>query len=175
MYSQQGVIAMRVMRLLAVATAVLAIPGSGLLANSWGDGKPFREVLRVVAEEPVQIDWRMLASLSLESGEAPAALAALDGKRVVIAAFIVPLEDDMQRADEFLLVPYFGACVHTPPPPPNQMVYVKMKDSKMIRIGWWDPVNFEGVLHLKQVESVYGPSYFEMEGLESKPYAPPSK
>lgn len=166
---------MKVLGRVAFALTVLAVPGSNLLAGSWGDGKPFHEILKVVAEDPVPIDWRMLASLSLENGEAPPALAALDGKRVVIAAFIVPLEDDMQRADEFLLVPYFGACVHTPPPPPNQMVYVKMKDRKMIRIGWWDPVNFEGVLHLKQVDSVYGPSYFEMEGLESKPYTPPSK
>jgi hypothetical protein len=23
-------------------------------------------------------------------------------------------------------VPYFGACIHVPPPPPNQIVYVRM-------------------------------------------------
>ena len=28
---------------------------------------------------------------------------------------------------EFFLVPYFGACIHVPPPPPNQIVYVKME------------------------------------------------
>lgn len=166
---------MQILRKLAAVAALLVFPGGTLVASSWGDGKSFHEVLNVVANDPVPIDWRTLASLSLEDGKAPPALAALDGKRVVIAAFIVPLEDDMQRADEFLLVPYFGACVHTPPPPPNQMVYVRMKDRKMIKIGWWDPVNFEGILHLKQVESVYGPSYFEMEGLESKPYTPPAK
>ena len=43
---------------------------------------------------------------------------------VRIAAFIVPLEDNMQESDEFLLVPYFGACIHTPPPPANQIVLV---------------------------------------------------
>jgi hypothetical protein len=166
---------MQILRNLAALAALVAVPGGTLMASSWGEGKPFREVLEYVADDPVPIDWRTLASLSLEDGKAPPALAALDGKKVVIAAFIVPLEDDMQRADEFLLVPYFGACVHTPPPPPNQMVYVRMKDRKMIKIGWWDPVNFEGILHLKQVDSVYGPSYFEMEGLESKPYTPPAK
>ena len=156
-------------------TLLLAIPARGLLAETAGEPNSFRDILVSLSEDPVQIDWRTLAALNLETGEAPAALKALDGKRVVIAAFIVPLEDDMQRADEFLLVPYFGACVHTPPPPPNQMVYVKMKDRKMIKIGWWDPVMFEGVLHLKQVESVYGASYFEMEGLESKAYTSPGK
>ncbi|HET9065669.1 MAG TPA: DUF3299 domain-containing protein [Gemmatimonadales bacterium] len=137
--------------------------------------RSFAEVLHLVADDPVPIDWRALAALDLETGNAPAALKALDGKRVIIAAFIVPLEDDMQAADEFLLVPYFGACVHTPPPPPNQMVYVKMKDRKTVKIGWWDPVHFVGVLHLKEVESPYGASYFEMEGLESRPYKPATK
>ena len=88
---------------------------------------------------------------------------------MILTAFIVPLEDDMQSADEFLLVPYFGACVHTPPPPPNQMVYVKMKDRKTVKIGWWDPVRFVGVLRLAEVESPYGAAYYEMEGLESRP------
>src|SRR5690606_39942329 len=137
-----------------VQTCALPI-SRGLLAETAGEPNSFRDILVSLSEDPVQIDWRTLAALNLETGEAPAALKALDGKRVVIAAFIVPLEDDMQRADEFLLVPYFGACVHTPPPPPNQMVYVTMKDRKLIKIGWWDPVNFEGILHLKQVEWVY--------------------
>jgi hypothetical protein len=163
------------LRRLLAGLMLLAIPGSEVMAGVVGSGVSFRDALRLVADDPVPIDWRMLASLDLETGRAPPALAALDGKRVVIAAFIVPLEDDIQRADEFLLVPYFGACVHTPPPPPNQMVYVKMKDRRQVRIGWWDPVLFEGVLHLKQVESVYGASYFEMEGLESKPYQAPKK
>jgi len=123
-----------------------------------------------VIDEPVLIDWRTLGALDLESGKAPAALQALDGKLVKIAAFIVPLEDNMQEADEFLLVPYFGACVHTPPPPPNQMVYVKMQGRKTVKIGWWDPVMFEGIIRLKQTESPYGASYYEMEGVASKPY-----
>jgi hypothetical protein len=167
---------MQVLRRMLLNLVVIAFPlGGALLAAPTGEGLSWREAVALVADDPVPIDWRTLAALDLETGRAPAALAALDGKRVVIAAFIVPLEDDMQQADEFLLVPYFGACVHTPPPPPNQMVYVKMRGRKTIKIGWWDPVMFEGILHLKQVESPYGASYFEMEGLESKPYTPPSK
>ena len=154
---------------------LLLVPGAELLAGSVASGLSFRDVLSLVADDPVPIDWRTLAALDLQTGKAPPALQALDGKAVVIAAFIVPLEDDMQQADEFLLVPYFGACVHTPPPPPNQMVYVKMRGRKTVKIGWWDPVHFVGILHLKQVESPYGASYFAMEGLESKPYKPPTK
>jgi len=53
---------------------------------------------------------------------------ALDGQEVRIPGFIVPLElDEAGRVTEFFLVPYFGACIHVPPPRPNQMVYVVMK------------------------------------------------
>jgi hypothetical protein len=53
---------------------------------------------------------------------------ALDGQYVKLPGYIVPLESDAGgMLDEFLLVPYFGACIHVPPPPPNQIVYVKLK------------------------------------------------
>jgi len=52
----------------------------------------------------------------------------LEGKEVRIPGFVVPLElDDAGNVTEFFLVPYFGACIHVPPPPPNQMIYVIMK------------------------------------------------
>lgn len=166
---------MAVLKRIVLGLVMLVVPGTELLAGTVASGLSFRDALALVADDPIPIDWRTLAALDLETGKAPPALQALDGKQVVIAAFIVPLEDDMQQADEFLLVPYFGACVHTPPPPPNQMVYVKMRGRKTVKIGWWDPVHFVGILRLKQVESPYGASYFEMEGLESKPYKPPAK
>jgi uncharacterized protein len=51
----------------------------------------------------------------------------LNGQRVRIPGFVVPLEMNPNgTVREFLLVPYFGACIHVPPPPPNQIVYVKM-------------------------------------------------
>ena len=51
-----------------------------------------------------------------------------DGKRVKIPGFVVPLEGTAERTTEFLLVPYFGACIHVPPPPSNQIVYVKFDE-----------------------------------------------
>ncbi|NJD31970.1 MAG: DUF3299 domain-containing protein [Gammaproteobacteria bacterium] len=51
--------------------------------------------------------------------------AALDGRMVRLPGFIVPLEIDAEgRVTEMFLVPFFGACIHVPPPPPNQIVYV---------------------------------------------------
>lgn len=52
---------------------------------------------------------------------------ALDGANVKIPGFIVPLDIGRDGlVSEFFLVPYFGACIHVPPPPPNQIVYVRM-------------------------------------------------
>ena len=53
---------------------------------------------------------------------------SLDGQWVKIPGFVVPLElDDAGKVTEFFLVPYFGACIHVPPPPANQMVFVTLK------------------------------------------------
>jgi hypothetical protein len=51
--------------------------------------------------------------------------AALDGQTIRIPGYLLPLEFSGKRVTEFLLVPWVGACIHTPPPPPNQIVYVK--------------------------------------------------
>jgi hypothetical protein len=51
----------------------------------------------------------------------------LSETQVKIPGFIVPLViDPSGLVSEFFLVPYFGACIHVPPPPPNQIVYVKL-------------------------------------------------
>ena len=51
---------------------------------------------------------------------------SLNGKYVKIPGFVVPLEGNAEVTTEFLLVPYFGACIHVPPPPSNQIVHVKL-------------------------------------------------
>jgi hypothetical protein len=49
----------------------------------------------------------------------------LDGTQVKLPGYIVPLEvSEEGRTTEFLLVPYYGACIHVPPPPSNQIVHV---------------------------------------------------
>nr|BFE93749.1 hypothetical protein GCM10020185_42850 [Pseudomonas brassicacearum subsp. brassicacearum] len=51
---------------------------------------------------------------------------ALDGQQIRLPGYIVPLEvSEEGRTTDFLLVPYFGACIHVPPPPSNQIVHVK--------------------------------------------------
>ena len=122
------------------------------------------------SQEPIAVDWRMLGGLNYMTGEISDTLRKLDGKIVKVPGFIVPLEDYMEEAAEFLLVPYFGACVHSPPPPPNQIVYVTMNNKRRVKIGWWDPVWMEGKLVIKEVESAYGMVGFQLEGVRTTPY-----
>lgn len=51
--------------------------------------------------------------------------AALDGQTVRLPGYVLPLEITGKKVTEFLLVPWVGACIHTPPPPPNQIVHVR--------------------------------------------------
>lgn len=63
----------------------------------------------------------------------------LDGKDVRIPGYVLPTEYSGDTVVEFLLVPYVGACVHTPPPPLNQMVHVRV-DGGFANQGLFTPV-----------------------------------
>lgn len=60
----------------------------------------------------------------LRKKRAGAVVEELDGAAVKIPGYLLPLEYSGRAVTEFLLVPWVGACIHTPPPPPNQIVHV---------------------------------------------------
>ena len=55
-------------------------------------------------------------------------MPGLDGRVVKLPGYVLPLDFDGTLVKSFLLVPYVGACIHVPPPPPNQIVFVQPKD-----------------------------------------------
>ena len=71
--------------------------------------------------------------------------AALDGQFVRIPGYLLPLDFSGKEVTEFLLVPWVGACIHTPPPPPNQIVHVK-PDKPFQSAGLYAPVWVTGRL-----------------------------
>ncbi len=125
----------------------------------------------VVAEEAVNIDWRVLAGLDYANGKATDTLKKLEGKLVRIPGFVVPIDDFQEEGAEFLLVPYYGACVHTPPPPPNQIVMVTMAGKKSIKMNLFDAVWLSGRLKISSVESPYGTVGYQLEGMKVEPYS----
>jgi uncharacterized protein len=83
---------------------------------------------------------------------------------------MVPLDDSARGVTEFILVPYYGACIHTPPPPPNQMVYVKMNGNRRVEVNLWDPIWIEGELHVSEIDSPYGAIGHQLAGVSISPY-----
>lgn len=124
-----------------------------------------------VRDDAVNIDWRVLAGLDYSNGKATDTLKKLEGKVVRIPGFVVPLDDFQEEGAEFLLVPYYGACVHTPPPPPNQIVMVEMTGKKAIKLNLFDAVWMSGKLKIASVESPYGTVGYQLEGLKVEPYS----
>jgi hypothetical protein len=113
-------------------------------------------------EGPGEVTWGTLRGLDPKTGVAKPEVKALEGKIARVAGYLVPLDDDARELSEFLLVPYQGACVHTPPPPANQMIYVKMTRGERIRFGLMDAVWVEGTLFLGRRSSPYGPVQYSM-------------
>ena len=94
----------------------------------------------------------------------------LDGVLVKLPGFVVPLEISADgNVSEFLLVPYFGACIHYPPPPPNQLVYVK-SDQPMDLESTWEPIWVTGELKTEYVESGLGAAGYSMESQKIEAY-----
>jgi hypothetical protein len=143
-----------------------ALPAVGLAQRA----APY-SAATAVAQLPKSVDWKMLGGLNTSTGVAPALLKAVDGTVVRIPGFVVPLDDMQEEGAEFLLVPYYGACIHTPPPPPNQMVLVRMDGNKTVKLSLFEPVWLEGRLRIRNVDSPYGAVGYEMAGLKVAPYA----
>ncbi|CAB1076888.1 FIG003461: hypothetical protein [Olavius algarvensis Delta 1 endosymbiont] len=77
---------------------------------------------------------------------------ALNGQQVRIPGYLLPLEVSAAKVTEFLLVPYVGACIHVPPPPPNQVIYVKMDQDKSYKSkSLYEPVWVTGIIAAKSM------------------------
>jgi uncharacterized protein len=144
-------------KIMSVAFSVLLLAGAAAL---------------YAGDAPVTVGWGQLQTLNsdLPLAKQNSAAQKLDGKTVSIPGFMVPLEDDLDHVNEFLLVPYAGACIHVPPPPPNQMVYVKMTSNTKIHVTFTDPIMVTGQLKISTVVSPYGDVSYDMVGMTVKPY-----
>lgn len=87
----------------------------------------------------------------------------VDGAAIRIPAFIVPLEfDDEQRVTQFFMVPFFGACIHLPPPPPNQTIYVNYPQGFTLE-SLVDAYWISGILKTSLVENELAIAAYSME------------
>lgn len=93
-----------------------------------------------------------------------------NNKRIRIAGYIVPIEyDDNQVITEFFLVPYFGACIHVPPPPPNQLIYVKHPKGFTLP-DLYTPFWVDGTVVIETQENELGLSAYSMRNVKLERY-----
>lgn len=92
------------------------------------------------------------------------------GQNVRLPGYLVPLEDLPEGLKEFLLVPYFGACVHSPPPPANQIVHVKL-DQAVKRFRSMDTVWVTGTLSATKTDSHMGVASYRIDAKVVTPYS----
>jgi hypothetical protein len=101
-------------------------------------------------------------------------VAEMDGVNVKLPGYIVPLEETKGELTEFLLVPYLGACIHTPPPPANQIVHVKTS-VPLKGLHSMDIVSISGMLKVSHIASSMGVSGYAMDPDLIEPYTAPAR
>lgn len=85
--------------------------------------------------------------------------ADLNGALIKIPGYIIPFDQTSLGVSSFMLVPYVGACIHTPPPPPNQLIFVT-SDYPWSQDNLWDPVWVSGkIRHDTQVTEIAETGY----------------
>ncbi|MCP3908901.1 MAG: DUF3299 domain-containing protein [Oceanicoccus sp.] len=97
----------------------------------------------------------------------------MNGRGIRIPGFIVPLEfSDDQVITEFFIVPFFGACIHVPPPPPNQIIHVKYPKGFKLE-ALYNPFWLSGVLKTTLIENDMATAAYAMEVHLVEEYAEP--
>lgn len=93
---------------------------------------------------------------------------AMNGVAVRIPGYVVPLEESKAGLKEFLLVPYFGACIHSPPPPANQIIHVTRQQA--VKFHTMDPVWVTGTLQTLRSDTFMGATGYRMEASTVEAY-----
>jgi hypothetical protein len=121
------------------------------------------QIKNTLAEEEEDAYRQALASTDVNP--------ALNGQKIRIPGFVVPLEfDEEQTISQFFLVPYFGACLHMPPPPPNQIILVDAPEGVQMS-ALYEPFWLEGEVTTTITENDMAKSAYAMQLHSLSPYS----
>jgi hypothetical protein len=162
---------------LAVATAPVQaaeefrqISWEALVPKGWDPAKEFKalDLGKLQDSDPKAVD--ALEKLKELWDNAPTE-PSLGGAKVRIPGFAIPLERKGKNVTEFLLVPYFGACIHSPPPPANQIVHAVSKKPQN-EMKTMDAIWVSGTLSLRHASTPWGAAGYRLEVERIAPYGP---
>ena len=127
-----------------------------------GEEERLVELYKQQAARVSQIEEGSLGDVAVQLGSYTT-VPKFEGRRVRLPGYTVPFEYGVNaKITEFLLVPYYGACLHAPPPPPNQTIYVKT--SKPIQLAdLAQAVWIEGTLRATKQETALADAAYTIE------------
>lgn len=151
--------------LIKIATAIIALPRVVYAAApreiTWDDlippGVPYSEIIAEGELDEENDYWRPI--FDENSTKLNPALA---DAYIKMPGFIIPIDISADGVTSFILVPYVGACIHVPPPPPNQLVFVSTK------VPWpserlWEAVWVTGTMQNKVQYTEVADTGYELE------------
>lgn len=124
------------------------------------------EIYDLTDEDPEA--QRLYSDLQSVMADVPM-VEALDGIEARIPGFLVPLEMAADEVREFFLVPYYGACIHTPPPPANQIVHVVL-DEPVAFDNLFEPYWAKGTIDVIKTDTDIGTAGYRLNVASISPY-----
>lgn len=166
---------------LYLIAGILLLSGSALAGTpkeiGWAELLPPELRDRPLMPEPVhdlsalgEFDDELLGDPAVQLEPAAPVVAELDGRHIRLPGYIVPLGiTEAMEVEEFLLVPWFGACIHVPPPPSNQIVHVR-STSGIPLDALYQPFWISGEVRVEQVESEMATAGYRISAASVEPY-----
>ena len=157
----------------ATTPAFKDVPWEDLVPKGWDPTKRFRDGNLGMLSDANPKVLQLMREMRETWDNAPTN-SAMDGAAVRLPGYVVPLEEVKGEMKEFLLVPYFGACIHTPPPPANQIIHV-VADKPVKGLHMMDAVWVSGTLQTFRQDSAMGTSGYKMQAAAIAPYVAPKQ
>ena len=145
-----------------------------LIPHDWNPLAGLQDLLDAGDLEDDDPRARELLERMREAWDDAPVVPALEGRTGKLPGYVVPLDADRAGLREFLLVQYFGACIHTPPPPANQIVHVRLAEPRQ-GLRAMDAVWVSGTLGIERSDSSMGASGYSMSGRRVTPYREPGR
>lgn len=159
---------------LAAAQGVWAAPfkeitWDTLVPAGWDPMKSFADLQKLGALPDTDSRVQTLYDRMRKVWDEAPTVPSMRGREVKIPGFIVPLEGGEKGLREFLLVPYFGACIHTPPPPANQIIHVHA-NPPVHGFQSMSAVWVSGTMGLERGKSELGASGYSLQAVRVEKY-----
>lgn len=153
---------------LAMAPRV-ASAAAEIVDIEWSDLVPEGEGLAMETLRGIGIVQHGQLSTGFTQQEASGVTTEYNGKTVRLPGFIVPIAFSGTAVKAFVLVPYVGACIHVPPPPANQLVFVTTEEPYESK-GLFEPVAVTGLFETAATDTQIAEIGYVLTADKIEPY-----